>query len=334
MKQEKEFDRSICFTFYNCFHEQIMDVKRDFGLEQAFEVYEAIVNCGLYGTEIAKGKLRTLVGNATLERIENSQENRAKWFNGENFEQTRLVAEYMRDHPEASQRTIAAATGVGKTKVGKVQKNIRDSELDSIQDYLDHIVYPNLNINNSSNSNNDSDNNIVGEGETDQRDQSASSQPHTETASPTTESTTPAPPSPTELTYEEYTLLMNTWETSQGTGKSPSDIAKELNLDVRLCNQAVSEYKQNNYTRREKPKVVIEEIPLLNGGYLNRTKEELFNEATNNGKSLVEDVAWKELESGYIMFGLAPITAKQLTNDFKQKLKDLNDATVLQRAAN
>lgn len=334
MKQEKEFDRSICFTFYNDFHEQIMDVKRDFGVEQAFEVYEAIANYGLYGIEIEKGLLRTLVGNTTIAKVENSQENRSKWFKGENFEQTKVVAEYMRDHPKASQRTIAAATGVGKTKVGKVQKNIRESGFENIQEYLDYVVYPNINNSSCSISSSDSDNYIVGEGETDQRDQSVHSNPQTETASPKPEATLPTPPTTQpELTYEEYTLLMDTWEASQGTGKNPSDIAKELNLDVGLCNQAVTEYKLNNYTRREKPKSIIKEIPLLNGGYLNSTREELFNGATNNGKSLVEEVAWKELESGYINFGLAPITAKQLINEFKQKLKDIHDATVLQRVA-
>lgn len=179
-KSKKEFDRSICFTFYNDFHEQIMDVKRDFGLEQAFEVYEAIVNCGLYGTEIGKGRLRTLVSNTTISKIEGSQENRARWFNGENFEQTKLVAEYMRDHPNASQRTIASATGVGKTKVGKVQKNIRESGLKSIQEYLDDIVYPNLNL---SHSNNNSNNNIVTETKTDHRGQSSQLGAQTETAS-------------------------------------------------------------------------------------------------------------------------------------------------------
>ena len=70
--QQKEFDRSLCFTFYKSYHEQIMDVKRDFGLEAAFQVYEAIVNYGLYETEIKKGKLRTLVGNTTIEQIENN----------------------------------------------------------------------------------------------------------------------------------------------------------------------------------------------------------------------------------------------------------------------
>lgn len=252
-ENKKEFDRSMCFTFYNSYHEQIMDVKRDFGIEQAFEVYEAIVNYGLYGTEIEKGKLRTLIGNTTIEKIENSQENRSRWFNGENFEQTKLVAEYMRDHPKASQRTIASATGVGKTKVGKVQKNIRESEFDNIQDYLDYIVYPNLNnSDNNSNSNNDSNNNIVTETETDQRDQSDQSGSQQESASPPTESTIPSSTPTPELTWEEYNSVMDIWEKSTGTGKSPNSIAKELNLDKGLVNKAITDYMGNGYKRKEK----------------------------------------------------------------------------------
>lgn len=184
MKQEKEFDRSICFTFYRDFHEQIMDVKRDFGIEQAFEVYKAIVNHGLYGIEPEKGKIRTLTGNTVFDKIEGSQENRAKWFNGENFEQTKLVAEYMRDHPGTSQRIIATATGVGKTKVGKVQKNIRESGF-TVQEYLTNVVYPNLNINDNINdNNNNSNNNIVTETATDQRDQSSQSKSQQNQAPP------------------------------------------------------------------------------------------------------------------------------------------------------
>ena len=316
MKQEKEFDRSICFTFYKDFHEQIMDVKRDFGLEEAFEVYEAIANYGLFGTEIEKGRIRTLVSNSTISKIENSQENRAKWFNGENFEQTKVVAEYMRDHPNASQRAIASATGTGKTKVGKVQKNIRESGFDNIQDYLNYIVYPNLN------------NNIVTEGETDHRDQSVISGSQTKTATPQTESSTPTPSTTqTELTWEEYTLLMDTWESSQGTGKSPTKIANELGLDRKLCNKAINEYKHNNYTRKEKSSVTIKEIPLINGNYTNKTKDDLFNNATNDGKSSVEDINWKSLENGYIQYGIPPFEAKKLINEFKSRLKILNTKT-------
>ena len=260
MKQEKEFDRSHCFTFYKDFHEQIMDVKRDFGLEQAFEVYEAIANYGLYGTEIKKGKLRTLVGNATITKVESSQENRAKWFKGENFEQTKLVAEYMRDHPKASQRTIAEATGVGKTKVGKVQKNIRESDFENIQDYLENIVYPHINLNDSNNDNDsNSNNNIVTEGETDHRDQSVLPDSHIESATPPQESSTPTTQTEqTELTWEEYNSVIDMWEVnktkSKEDRKKPNEIADELKLDRGLVNKAIDEFKKNGFSRKKKTK--------------------------------------------------------------------------------
>ena len=37
-KPREEFDRSICFTFFKSFHDQIMDIKAEFGTEAAFEV--------------------------------------------------------------------------------------------------------------------------------------------------------------------------------------------------------------------------------------------------------------------------------------------------------
>lgn len=171
-KTQKEFDRSVCFTFYRSFHEQIMDVKRDFGLEAAFQVYEAIANYGLYGTEIEKGKLRTLVGNTTFEQIENSQVRRSNGFVQEDFESTYAIAVYHRDHPEASQRTIAEAVGVGKTKVQRILTKIRESGL-SIDDYIKDIIYPNIDSN--SNSNSTSYSYSIDRDQCDQKDQSQSS---------------------------------------------------------------------------------------------------------------------------------------------------------------
>ena len=150
-KTQKEFDRSVCFTFYRSFHEQIMDVKRDFGLEAAFQVYEAIANYGLYGTEIEKGKLKTLVGNTTFEQIENSQSRRSNGFAQEDFNSTYAIVVYHRDHPEASQRTIAEAVGVGKTKVQRTLIKIRESGL-SIDDYIKDVISPNINFNDNNNS--------------------------------------------------------------------------------------------------------------------------------------------------------------------------------------
>ncbi len=151
MKQEKEFDRSKCFMFFESYLESAEKYRTQFGTEVAFNYLVGIAKYALYQEESEDGMTNALV-SALKNTIDSGQEKRSKGFAGENFDMTKLVAEYIRDHPDASQRTIMAATGVGKTKVGKVQKNIRESGL-SIQEYLTDIVYPNLNNNGNFNSN-------------------------------------------------------------------------------------------------------------------------------------------------------------------------------------
>lgn len=337
MKQEKEFDRSICFTFYNDFHEQIMDVKRDFGLEEAFKVYEAIVNYGLYGIEIEKGRIRTLVSNTTISKIEDSQVNRSKWFKGENFEMTKVVAEYMRDHPGVSQRTIVAATGVSKTKVAKVQKNIKDSGLNGIQEYLNHIVYPHLNnCNTDSNSysTNDSYSNIVTETTTSPKDQSLDSGSQTESATPPTESSTPAPTeTETELSkmdiYNNQVTVIKLYRNR----KKIKEIVDETGFEYGFVNDTVDWYMNNGKKYPDKPtETKTFDVPLMNGGYLSRTKDELFNNATNKGKLTMDDIDWQKLEQEYVMYGIAPQMIKQLVSEFKQKLKNMHNITIFPHA--
>ena len=125
-------------------------------------------------------------------------------------------------------------------------------ELGYNRDSVKSIIYrnkganANLNVNDNENVN----------GNVDDKNVELVSEASSETASPITESTTPTPPTPTELTWDEYTLLMDTWENSQGSGKNPAQIAKELNLDCKLCNQAVTDYKNNHYKRKDKPEEV------------------------------------------------------------------------------
>lgn len=248
-KEQKEFDRSMCFTFFKTYHEQIMDVKEEFGLEEAFKVYEAIVNYGLYQTEITERRLRILMGNATIEQIELSQQKRSRGFSGENFEQTKAVAEYMRDHPGASQRVISSATKASKTKVAKVQKNIRESGFDSIDDYLKYIVYPNIDngntsYNNNGNSNNNINNNSMTETETDQRDRSSWSQCiQTEGASPeedfyyyaTKEKNIKQ--SESELTKQELDAILERFET-----KGNHNVEKDFNVSEKLASELWDKY--------------------------------------------------------------------------------------------
>lgn len=312
---QDEFDRSICMSYFGNYRTSVKRIENKYGKELAYDVQSAIIDYGLYGIRPTDEDLLIFVSETVFDVIDKSQAKRAKGFSGEDLEMSKKIIQSHRDRPDLSQEKLAMMLHTSKGKVNKTLKKYRNGEYEGIL---------NFDINNVIDSDSDYDS-------TD-RDRDRPTDQVQETASPTTESSTPtSPPTPTELTYEEYTSVMDMWE--KRTGKSPNQIADKLNLDRGLVNEAIDEYKKNKFTRKEKPKRIVEEIPLLNGGYLNRTKEELFNEATNNGKSLVEDVAWKELESGYIMFGIAPITVKQLTNEFKQKLKDLNDAAVLQRTA-
>lgn len=312
-KEDIGFDARPSTVFY----EQWYKIIKDLPPKEREKTYKYIFEYAFYGIEPDKDKTTSMsyvVFSMAKPNIDSAQKRYdAASENGHKGGRPKKVTEEVREKivklrkNGLTQKEVAIELGLSLKTIQRVEKDISQN----------HNVNVNDNVNGNVNVNS-----------------VAFNEDNTETASPITESATPtSQPPQTELNWEQYTSVMDMWESSQGTGKNPSDIAKELNLDVRLCNQAVTEYKLNNYTRREKPKVIIKEVPLLNGGYLDRTREELFNEATNNGKSLVEEVAWKELESGYIMFGLAPITAKQLTNEFKQKLKDLHDATVLQRVA-
>lgn len=316
--QTEEFDRSICMSFFGNYRTSVKRIEKRFGVDTAYKVQSAIIDYGLYGVRPTDEDILILVSETVFDVIDKSQAKRARNFNGEDLEMSKKIIQSHLDRPDLSQDKLSQLLHTSKGKVNKTLKKYRNGEYKCI-------------LNFDTNNVNDSDYDYDGDYDSTDRDCRDRQTGHAlETASPTTESATPTPPTQTELTYEEYTSVMDIWE--RRTGKSPNDIADELNLDRGLVNKAIDEYKKNKFIRKDKPKRIIEEIPLLNGGYLNRTKEELFNEATNNGKSLVEDVAWKELENGYIMFGIAPITVKQLTNEFKQKLKDLNDATVLQRA--
>lgn len=159
-KQEKEFDRSICFTYFGNYDRQIELVKEQCGLETAYEVYRAIVDYGLFKKEITDPKIRMLVGEATLDLIENSQKKRENSF-GENIEQTQTIIDYNREHPEASQREIARVTGISQGKVNKVfkkyelktiKKSSKDTDSDNVtdndidDDYDNDSVNVNVNV--------------------------------------------------------------------------------------------------------------------------------------------------------------------------------------------
>lgn len=130
-QQEKEFDRSVCFSFFEDYCQHVENVEKEFGIETAYKVIMAIVKYGLYEEEPEDSKMKILVNKTILKSIDLSQKRRSRGFSGEDLEKTQKVIDYYHDHPDASQNEIAKATGISKGKVNKVIRKIKEEELNN-----------------------------------------------------------------------------------------------------------------------------------------------------------------------------------------------------------
>lgn len=301
------------------FFEQWYQIIKDYPPKERDKAYKYIFEYAFYGIEPEKTKVMSLSYSAfgmAKPNIDSAQKRYDDAVeNGQKGGRPKKVTEEVREKIQTLRKNGLTQKEVA-IQLGLSLKTIQRVEKDKSQNH-------NVNVNVNDNINDNVDVNSV-----------ASDEDNRKTASPITEASLPASPStpiPTELTWEQYTLLMNTWELSQGSGKSPTHIAQELNLNIKLCNQAITEYKNNGYKRRCKPsEKKILDVPLLNGGYLNQTKEELFNNETNNGKLLVNDIVWKSIEDKYIAtYGIEQNFAKKLVKEFRQRLQNINDTTRL-----
>lgn len=151
MSKEKEFDRSRCFMFFESYLESAEKYETLFGTEVAFKYLCGLARYALYQEE-SKDPVTNGLVSALKNTIDAGQEKRSRGFNKEDFEQTKVIAEYYRDHPNASQRTIAEATNVGKTKVQKTLVKIKESGM-NIDTYIRDVINPNLNSNFNNNTN-------------------------------------------------------------------------------------------------------------------------------------------------------------------------------------
>lgn len=153
MKQEKEFERNRCFMFFESYLESAEKFQKQFGTEVAFDYLVGVAKYALYQEESEDDLVNALI-SGLKNTIDAGQDKRAQGFNKEDFVQTKLVAEYHRDHPTASQRAIVDALGgaVKKTKVQKTLAKIKESGL-SVDEYILNVINPNLNNNLNCNSN-------------------------------------------------------------------------------------------------------------------------------------------------------------------------------------
>lgn len=131
MAELKEFDRSICFMFFEDYRKTAKEIEEDFGKEAVADYYNAIIDYALYENEPElKGAVK-YVWHTTKTTIDKSIERRSNGFRREDTEKTNRILEYKKENPEATQREIAEATGTSPGKVNKVLKSSSDSNTDS-----------------------------------------------------------------------------------------------------------------------------------------------------------------------------------------------------------
>ena len=134
----KEFQRNVCFSFFESYLEQAIEVKNNMGVEMAYNYLIALIEYALYQKESSDKIVKMLVCGLK-NTIDANQDKRAQGFSRENTGQTTAILEYRESHPEATQREIADAINCS---VGKVNKVLSKS--------------PNDNNNDNNNSNNNS----------------------------------------------------------------------------------------------------------------------------------------------------------------------------------
>lgn len=134
MSENKQFDRSKCFTFFNTYRTQGKRIRERYGDKMAADFYEAIIDYGLDQKPITDDELMLLIGETLLETIDSSQKRRSRGF-GENTERTKAIIELVRDNPGISQSKIASAVHCSKSTVSTALKNFREGKYKEVFDF-------------------------------------------------------------------------------------------------------------------------------------------------------------------------------------------------------
>lgn len=117
--EEKIFNRSVCFSFFESYLDQAKQVKEQLGPEMCAEYLIAVAEYGLYQKESENPMIKMLV-SGLKNVIDAGQEKRAKAFsNSEIYEE---IIQYKKDHPDASLREIGEALGCSKNTVDRALK--------------------------------------------------------------------------------------------------------------------------------------------------------------------------------------------------------------------
>ena len=135
MSDNKQFDRSKCFTFFESYYTTGQMIEEMKGKEVAYEYYKAIIEYALYEKPIEDKEIFLYAGGDTaLRMIDSSQERRSRGF-GENPEVTKAIIEFVRDNPGMSQDKISKEVHCSKGKVNKTLKNFREGKYKETFDF-------------------------------------------------------------------------------------------------------------------------------------------------------------------------------------------------------
>lgn len=130
----KEFDRSVCFTFFEDFRKTAIELQKDFGKEIVADYYNAIADYALYGAMPELTGAIKYIWPTTKSTIDANIKRRERGFGREDTEQTDNILQYKKENPNATQRQIAEATGCSSGKVNKVLKSASSSTADTFTD--------------------------------------------------------------------------------------------------------------------------------------------------------------------------------------------------------
>jgi len=116
MKTTQDFDRSVCFTFFNSYLEQAKQVQEIYGSQTAYEYFVALSEYGLYQKDADNPIIKMLI-SGLKNTIDANQKKRSHAFSKGDKEQTDRVLQYYSENPEATQREIATAVDCSLGKV-------------------------------------------------------------------------------------------------------------------------------------------------------------------------------------------------------------------------
>lgn len=117
---EKEFDRSICFSFFGDYRDTAKMIEEQAGTQDALAYYNAIADYALYDIEPQYDSVALkLVWPTTKTTLDASIRRRKRGFAREDTDQTKRILEERAKDPDATQRELAERA---KASIGKVNK--------------------------------------------------------------------------------------------------------------------------------------------------------------------------------------------------------------------